>query len=108
MGTNKFWIAFFLSALLVLATARVNAIEVGYVWNDISPNAYLIPPENPPLDSVYMFPPGSPVEGWAVGDAAPTTNVTTSLPSIFHFDGQTWNLVQAPRFPDFPQERFHQ
>jgi photosystem II stability/assembly factor-like uncharacterized protein len=73
-------------------------------WKDISPNAYLSPPANPPLDSVYMFPASvtSPVEGWAVGESAPLTDATTSLPSIFHYDGSVWNLVPAPKYPDFP------
>jgi photosystem II stability/assembly factor-like uncharacterized protein len=87
-----------------LALSPGVAAQCNGLWRDISPNAYLNPPENPPLDSVYMFPanPPSPVEGWAVGDAQPLTNATTSLPSIFHYDGSVWNLVSAPKFPDFP------
>jgi len=41
-------------------------------------------------------------EGWAVGDSRPTTNTTTGLPAIYHYDGSTWNLVPAPKIPDFP------
>ena len=32
----------------------------------------------------------------------PTTNTTTGLPAIFHYDGQTWNFVPAPQFMGFP------
>ena len=106
MGNSKFGTAAVLISILILAVtmAPVNAT---LIWRDISPNAYLNPPENPPLDSVYMFPvvPGQPEEGWAVGDSTPNTNTTTSLPSIFHYDGTTWNLVPAPKFPDFPSNQ---
>jgi len=37
-----------------------------------------------------------------VGDSTPTTNTTTSLPSIFHYDGTNWDLLPAPKFQDFP------
>jgi len=69
------------------------------VWRDVNPNAYISPPANPQLNSIYML---SPIEGWSVGDSQPTTNATAGLPAIFHYDGSTWNLVPAPRFPDFP------
>ena len=69
------------------------------VWRDINPDAYISPPANPQLNSIYMF---SSAEGWAVGDSRPTTNATTGLPAIFHYDGSTWNLVPAPKIADFP------
>ena len=64
------------------------------VWRDINPNAYISPPANPQLNSVYML---SSHEGWAVGDSRPTTIAVTALPAIFHYDGSTWNLVPAPQ-----------
>ncbi len=70
-------------------------------WNDVNPTAYLDPPSNPPLDSIYMFP-GSPLEGWAVGDSFPSSDTTTSLPAILHYDGSVWSKVAAPIFPNFP------
>jgi len=86
-------------SLIALAVSAVPATAQMGVWRDINPDAYLSPPANPQLNSVYMF---SPSEGWAVGDSRPTTNTTTALPAIFHYDGSTWNLVPAPKFPDFP------
>ncbi len=88
--------------LVVLSFTAVFPVHALAVWKDVSPNAYLNPYENPPLDSVYMFPAGSSVEGWAVGDFVATTNLTTGLPSIFHYDGSIWSLVPAPKFPDYP------
>jgi len=85
-------------AALVLSPFASAVGQMG-VWLDINPDAYLSPPANPQLNSIYMF---SPTEGWAVGDALPTTNTTTALPAIFHYDGSTWNLVPAPKIPDFP------
>jgi photosystem II stability/assembly factor-like uncharacterized protein len=81
---------------LTVAAIPANA-QMG-VWRDINPDAYIQPPANPQLNSVYMI---SPNEGWAVGDSEPTTNTTTGLPAIFYYDGSTWNLVPAPKFPDF-------
>jgi photosystem II stability/assembly factor-like uncharacterized protein len=79
------------------------------IWRDTNPTAYINPPANPKLNSLFML---SATEGWAVGDSQPTVNITkttsvgsrvsTALPAIFHYDGSTWNLVPAPRFPDFP------
>ena len=62
------------------------------------PTAYINPPANPPLNSVYML---SSREGWAVGDSLPTTNDTNNavFPAILHYDGATWNLVPAPKNP---------
>lgn len=103
MSYSKFGTAALLLSILIVAFA-FTPVNATIVWRDVSPNAYLNPPANPPLDSVYMFPvvPGQPEEGWAVGYSNPDTNSTTSLPAIFHFDGTTWNLVPAPKFPDFP------
>jgi photosystem II stability/assembly factor-like uncharacterized protein len=85
--------------LIALAVSAVPANAQMGVWRDINPDAYISPPANPQLNSIYML---SASEGWAVGDSRPTTNTTTGLPAIFHYDGSTWNLVPAPRFPDFP------
>jgi len=82
---------------LVASAAPANA-QMG-VWRDINPDAYISPPANPQLNSVFMF---SPAEGWAVGDSRPTTSTTAGLPAIFHYDGSTWNLVPAPQIPNFP------
>lgn len=103
MSSSKFGTAALMLSILIVALA-FTPVSAILVWRDISPNAYLNPPENPPLNSVYMFPvvSGQPEEGWAVGSSTPNTNTTTSLPSIFHYDGTTWNLVPAPKFPDFP------
>ena len=86
-------------SLIALAASAVPATAQMGVWRDINPDAYISPPANPQLNSVFMF---SPNEGWAVGDSLPTTNTTTALPAIFHYDGSTWNLVPAPKVPDFP------
>jgi photosystem II stability/assembly factor-like uncharacterized protein len=84
--------------LIALAASAVPATAQMGVWRDINPNAYISPPANPQLNSVYMFSAG---EGWAVGDSYPTVNTTTALPAIYHYDGSTWNLVPAPKIPDF-------
>jgi photosystem II stability/assembly factor-like uncharacterized protein len=86
-------------SLLMVASYAIFPVSASAVWKDINPTAYISPPANPALNSVYML---SPSEGWAVGDSRPTTNTTTGLPAIFHYDGSTWNLVPAPKFPDFP------
>jgi len=86
-------------SLIALVVSAVPATAQMGVWRDINPDAYISPPANPQLNSVFMF---SPNEGWAVGDSLPTTNTTTALPAIFHYDGSTWNLVPPPKIPDFP------
>ena len=85
--------------LIALAVSAVPATAQMGVWRDINPDAYISPPANPQLNSVYMF---SSAAGWAVGDSRPTTNTTTALPAIYHYDGSTWNLVPAPKIADFP------
>lgn len=87
-----------LSVLLLSVSVSADSAVLG-IWRDITPNAYISPPANPKLNSLYML---SGSEGWAVGDSHPTTNTTIGLPAIFHYDGATWNLVPAPKFPDFP------
>ena len=87
-----------LSLVVMMVSAVPAGAQMG-VWRDINPTAYIQPPANPDLNSVYML---SANEGWAVSDYFPTTNTTTGLPGIFHYDGSTWNLVPVPRFPDFP------
>ena len=93
-----------LLSILIVSVTGVSQVRATAVWKDITPNAYLNPPENPNITSMVMFPgfPGVPEEGWAVGTSQPLTNATTSLPAIFHYDGSFWNVVPAPRFPDFP------
>jgi photosystem II stability/assembly factor-like uncharacterized protein len=99
MRKTKFSIVIVAISLLVLAVSAVPVTAQLGVWRDINPSAYISPPANPSLNSVYML---SQSEGWAVGDSRPTTNTTTGLPAIFHYDGSTWNLVPVPKFPDFP------
>jgi len=95
-------IAISLLVLTVTASATPGSAVMG-IWRDTNPTAYINPPANPKLNSLFML---SPTEGWAVGDSQPTTNNTAApsaaLPAIFHYDGSTWNLVPAPKFPDFP------
>jgi photosystem II stability/assembly factor-like uncharacterized protein len=102
MSKTKFSIVIVAISLLVLAVSAVPVTAQLGVWRDINPSAYISPPANPSLKSVYML---SPSEGWAVGYSQPTTNRTTGLPAIFHYDGSTWNLVPAPKFPDFPSKQ---
>ena len=64
-------------AVLAVSALPVNA-EMG-VWRDINPDAYISPPANPQLNSIYML---SSSEGWAVGD-------------YFH------HLAREPRFPPY-------
>src|SRR3972149_2736508 len=99
MRKMKFSSVLIAFSLLVLMVAAVPATAQMGVWRDINPTAYTQPPANPHANSAYML---SATEGWAVSDAVPTTNSTTGLPGIFHYDGSTWNLVPAPKFPDFP------
>jgi photosystem II stability/assembly factor-like uncharacterized protein len=86
-----------LSLLLLVAGAVPAGAQMG-VWRDTNPTAYIQPTANPNMTSVYML---SANEGWAVSDFRPTSNATTGLPGVFHYDGSTWNLVPIPRFPDF-------
>src|SRR5208283_949280 len=98
MRKTRLWAMIIGVSLIALAVSAVPATAQMGVWRDINPDAYISPPANPQLNSVYMFSAG---EGWAVGDSRPTTNTTTGLPAIFHYDGSTWNLVPAPKIPDF-------
>lgn len=99
MGKTKFSIALILISVLILSVSAVSVVNAQAVWNDINPTVYINPAANPSLNSMYML---STNEGWVVGDSRPTTNATTGLPAILHYDGSAWNLVPAPRFPDFP------
>jgi photosystem II stability/assembly factor-like uncharacterized protein len=85
--------------ILIVTVSAAPGTAVMGIWRDTNPTAYINPPANPKLNSLFML---SSTEGWAVGDSRPTTNTTTALPAIFHYDGSTWNLVSVPRFPDFP------
>jgi len=102
MRKTKFSIAIILSSLLLLSVSAMPAANAATIWNDINPTVYINPPANPSLNSLYML---SATEGWAVGDSRPTTNITTGLPAIVHYDGFSWNLVPAPKFPDFPSNQ---
>src|SRR5271157_322441 len=99
MRMSRLWTILIAVSLVALTVSAVPASAQMGVWRDINPDAYISPPANPQLNSIYMF---SSNAGWAVGDSRPTTNDTTALPAIFHYDGSTWNLVPAPKFPDFP------
>jgi len=85
--------------VLLIGVMASPDLSVAGAWRDINPDAYITPPANPQLNSVYML---SSIEGWAVGDSRPTTNATTGLPAIFHYDGFSWNFVPAPKVLDFP------
>ena len=102
MRKSRFWTIVIAVTLVALTVSAVPASAQMGVWRDINPDAYISPPANPQLNSIYMF---SAAEGWAVGDSRPTTNTTTGLPAIFHYDGSTWNLVPAPKNPDFPNNQ---
>jgi photosystem II stability/assembly factor-like uncharacterized protein len=99
MGKIKFSIALLMIALLMGASYATLPVSASAVWKDLNPTAYISPPANPSLNSVYML---SQNEGWAVGDSRPTNDTIRGLPAIFHYDGSSWNLVLAPKFPDFP------
>lgn len=93
----KFSIVIIALSLVILAQpAAADSLVLG-TWRDINPTAYINPPANPPLNSLYML---SSNEGWAVGDSLPTTNTTgTEFPAVLHYDGATWNLVPVPKNP---------
>jgi len=99
MRNARVWTILVVISLVALVVSAAPATAQLGVWRDINPDAYISPPANPQLNSVFMF---SPSEGWAVGDSRPTTNTTTGLPAIFHYDGSTWNLVPAPIIPSDP------
>ncbi|MGD0690511.1 MAG: hypothetical protein ABSA50_12210 [Candidatus Bathyarchaeia archaeon] len=99
MGKTKLSIILITVSLIVLAVGAIPASAQMGVWRDINPDAYITPAANPQLNSIYML---SSTEGWAVGDSRPTTNTILALPAIFHYDGSTWNIVPAPKFPSFP------
>ena len=102
MRKAKLWILVVTLSVLIFTVSALPDISVNGIWRDVNPTAYISPPANPALQSVYML---SPTEGWAVGNATPTTNLQTGLPAILHYDGLTWNLVPAPKFPDFPSNQ---
>jgi photosystem II stability/assembly factor-like uncharacterized protein len=98
LGKTKLSIILITVSLIVLMVAAIPANAQTGLWRDINPDAYLSPPANPQLNSLYML---SANEGWAVGDSLPSINTVTALPAIFHYDGTTWNLVPAPKFQSF-------
>ncbi len=103
MRKAKFSIVFIAISLLALSVSAQSQSGVLGVWRDINPTAYLNPPNNPPLRSVYML---SASEGWAVGDyRTPLVGVMDGLhasPAVLHYDGATWNLVPVPKNPTDP------
>ena len=116
-----------LAILAVSSFARADSGVLG-VWRDLNPSAYISPPANPPLTSVFML---NATEGWAVGDERFTTSPTAPIntvfttgsvtststilttiggststvsgnfafPAVLHYDGSTWNLVPVPKNP---------
>jgi photosystem II stability/assembly factor-like uncharacterized protein len=102
MRKTRFWMVVVALSLVALTVSAIPANAQMGVWRDINPDAYISPPANPQLNSLYMI---SAKEGWAVGDSRPTTIAVTALPAIFHYDGSTRNLVPAPKFMDFPGTR---
>lgn len=102
MRKTKLSIGIIAFSMLFLAVSAVPATAQMGVWRDINPDAYISPPANPQLNSLYML---SPTEGWAVGDSLPSNDTVTALPAIFHYDGSTWNLVPAPKFLGFPSKQ---
>lgn len=99
MRKTKLSIILIAVSLVVLAASALPVSAQMGVWRDINPDAYISPPANPQLNSLYML---SATEGWAVGDSLPSVNDALALPAIFHYDGSTWNLVPAPKFLGFP------
>jgi hypothetical protein len=87
-----------LSLLVVSVSAQPPTGVLG-VWRDVNPTAYLNPPADPPLNSVYML---SATEGWAVGDFEFTIDTTHAFPAMLHYDGATWTLVPVPKNPTDP------
>ena len=128
MRKMKFSIILLSISLLMLTVSGAPESGVLGYWRDINPSAYISPPANPPLNSVFML---SSTEGWAVGDARPSTEANMSITTdvqtdtkiidqvtvtrtistvsssvvgtlapakILHYDSATWNLVPAPQF----------
>ena len=90
MAKSKFSVALIAITLLVLtvsASAGPSVVSgVSGSWRDLNPSAYISPPANPPLNSVYML---SPSEGWAVGDSRPSTEANTTITSNIAVDVKT-------------------
>lgn len=86
-----------IALVLLIGVVALPDLGVAGSWRDTNPDAYISPPANPQLNSVYML---SSTEGWAVGDSRPSSS-TSPLPAIFHYDGFTWNFVPAPKYPGF-------
>jgi len=96
MRKLRFLVVLAVISVLVSSVSAVTQTGVMGVWRDINPTAYITPPANPPINSIYML---SPNEGWAVGNSTPTTDIDYAFPPILHYDGSTWNLVPAPKSP---------
>ena len=100
----KLFVAVILFSILIASVSAQTTTGVLGTWRDINPTAYINPPANPPLDSVYML---NATEGWAVGDERFTTSplmgaatiVNFASPAVLHYDGSTWNLVPVPKNP---------
>ena len=107
----KFSIVIIALTLVLLAQPTAADSLVLGTWRDINPTAYINPPDNPSLNSVYQL---NSTEGWAVGDYRTGTSEIIPLftpfaldglhafPAMLHYDGSTWNLVPVPKNPTDP------
>jgi photosystem II stability/assembly factor-like uncharacterized protein len=96
MGRMKFSILVIAIMMLVLTVSASAGSTSGAVlgsWRDINPSAYLSPPANPPLNSVYML---SANEGWGVGDSSPSTAANTTTTTHNEVDVKAVNGAGAP------------
>ena len=82
----------------LLASVSAQTPVLG-VWRDINPTAYINPPANPPLTSVYMV---SATEGWTVGDYSISSDGVHASPAVLHYDSSAWSLVPVPKNPTDP------
>jgi hypothetical protein len=98
MHTEKFTIILMVIAVLLVPIGAAQPAVLG-VWKDISPTAYINPPANPPLTSVYML---SATEGWAVGDYSISSDGVHASPAVLHYGSSTWELVPVPKNPTEP------
>ena len=92
----KFSIIFITLTIAAVSVSAQGGTGVLGVWRDLNPTAYISPPANPPLNSVYML---NSTTGWAVGDERYTTDNIHAFPAMLHYDGSTWNLVPVPKNP---------
>ena len=86
MHRAKFLIVIMAITFLLVSVSAQTAV-LG-VWKDINPTAYINPPANPPLTSVYML---SATEGWAVGDYSISSDGVHASPAVLHYESSTWS-----------------